>query len=186
MAGAGSLRLRAHRARRTRSAKLSDLDATVDPSVEEVAMSGRKRWLRSHVEVLLQDEWGRCRVRPDGDGDYPFRCGTAACWVSVLDGPRPMVSVTAHAAIDVKTSAALLRELNSIQLRALTASVCVDDGIVLVSQTLDAAGLTRASLRQALHAVGGMADDIGALLAAMFDGRTPYPAEPTTVDEQAG
>jgi hypothetical protein len=27
-------------------------------------------WIRSHVERLLQEEWHRCRVRPDGYGDY--------------------------------------------------------------------------------------------------------------------
>ncbi|HJQ42966.1 MAG TPA: YbjN domain-containing protein [Jatrophihabitantaceae bacterium] len=148
-------------------------------------MSGKRRWLRSHVEQLLQDEWNRCRVRPDDDGDYAFRCGTAACWVSLLFDPRPMVRITAHAALDVKPSVGLFRELNAIQLRALSASVCLDDGTVVVSQTLDAHGLTKTSLHQALNAVGGVADDIGTLLAGMFDGHTPYPAEPTTVDEQA-
>jgi hypothetical protein len=164
---------------------VSDRDATVGCRAEEVAVSGKKRWLRSHVEQLLQGEWSRCRVRPDDDGDYTFRCGTAACWVHLLDDPRPMVRVFAHAAIDVKPSAALFRELNAIQLRALSASIAWTEGSVIVRQTLEARGVNRISLRQALNAVGGVADDIGALIAGMFDGTTPYPAEPLSVDEEA-
>ena len=68
-------------------------------------MSTKKRWLRSHVERLLQDEWGVCRVVPDADGDYPYRSGTAACWVQVLDYERPMVRVFAHAAVGIPRSA---------------------------------------------------------------------------------
>lgn len=55
-------------------------------------------WVRSHVERLLQDEWDVCRVTTDGDGDHPFRNGTAADWVAVLDSEPVMVRVFAHAA----------------------------------------------------------------------------------------
>jgi hypothetical protein len=147
-------------------------------------MSTKARWLRSHIERLLQEEWDSCRVSADGDGDYPFRTGTAACWVQVLDYPRPMVRVLAQAAIDIPRSAKLLAELNDIQNRAMTATVRWSDGAVLVSQTLSPHGLNRKTLRQALQAVGGVADDIGLLLAGMFAGATPFTAE-SSVDEGA-
>jgi hypothetical protein len=131
-------------------------------------------WVRSHVEQLLQRERDACRVAVDRDGDFPFRCGTAAGWVAVLDEKPIVVRVTAHAVYGVKSSAKLLRELNEINVRALTATVQLIDDIVVVQQTISPVGLTQPVLAQAVHAVGGMADTIGGLLAAMFDGATPH------------
>lgn len=145
---------------------------------------GKREWIRSHVERLLQDEWETCRVAVDEDGDYPFRYGTAACWVQVLHSAPVMVRVFAHAVHDLKPSPRLMAELNEIQLGALSAAVMYSDGTVIISQTLDPHGLTGATLRQALRAVGGAADDIGMLLASMYGGSTPYPL-PVTVDEDA-
>ncbi len=140
-------------------------------------------WIRSHVERLLQDHWQACRVAPDCDGDYAFRDGTAACWVSILDTEPIMVRVYAHAAIGIKSSLKLLSELNAIQWRALSASISLRGGIVVVEQTISAVGLTQPVLAQAMRAVGGVADDIGLLLAGMFNGTTPHPAtEPKTED----
>lgn len=146
-------------------------------SIEEDGMS-ESMWVRSHVERLLQDEWDVCRVVTDDDGDYPFRNGTAAGWVTIMPGGDvPFVRVFAHAALDVKPTVALLRELNDIQARCLTAAIFVVDGRVIVSQTVSPVGLTRPVLAQALNAVGGVAADIGLLVAGMFGGSTPFPAE---------
>jgi hypothetical protein len=141
-------------------------------------------WIRSHVERLLQDEWQACRVEADCDGDYPFREGTAACWVSVMDTEPIMVRVFAHAATGVKSSLKLLSELNAIQWRALSASISLRGGTVVVEQTISPIGLTQPVLAQAMRAVGGVADDIGLLLAGMFNGATPYPSsgQPRTED----
>lgn len=80
-------------------------------------------WIRSHVELLLQREWNLGRVKPDPDGDFAFRRGTAMCWVSVLDTGPPMVRVFAHAAFGLKPTVALYRGLNQIQGHSLTARV---------------------------------------------------------------
>jgi hypothetical protein len=135
------------------------------------------QWIRSHVEVLLQREWEVCRVLTDPEGDFPFRQGAAACWVSVLDLEPPMVRVFAHAAFGMKPTAALLRELNEIQHRTLSAAVELSGDAVVVSQTVSPIGLTQPVLAQALTAVSTLADDIGPLLAALFDGSTPFPLE---------
>lgn len=134
-------------------------------------------WIRSHVELLLQREWDVCRVLADEDGDYPFRHGTAACYVSVLDLDPPMVRVFAHAAYGLRPTLKVLREINDIQSRAATARVELRNDVVVVSQTLSPIGLTRPVLAQALNAVGNVADDIGTLFAAMFDGATPFKHE---------
>lgn len=144
-------------------------------------------WVRSHVERLLQDEWNCCRVEHDGDGDYPFRSGTAACWVSILaTDDVPYVRVFAHAAHSIKPTAAMFRELNDIQLRTTSCSIMWASGEVIVSQTISPIGLTGPVLAQAINAVGGVAADIGLLLALTFNGGTPYPADAEVPhDEQA-
>ncbi|HEY8302139.1 MAG TPA: hypothetical protein VIG48_09580 [Jatrophihabitans sp.] len=134
-------------------------------------------WVRSHVERLLQDEWSVCRVEADRDGDYPFRNGTAACWVRLIDAGEPLVRVFAHAACGVRRSVKLLTELNDIQNRALTTSVMLTDGCVVIAQTVSAYELSCVVLGQAMAAVGGLADEVGVLLAGMFGGSTPLPAE---------
>lgn len=133
-------------------------------------------WVRSHVERLLANEWGVCRVEADKDGDYPFRSGTASGWVSVLPEPPHLVRVMAHAVYGVKSSAKLLRELNELNVRSLTATAMLIDDIVVVQQTITPVGLTDRALQQAIASVGWLADDVGTLLAAMFDGQTPHPA----------
>ena len=134
-------------------------------------------WITSHVERLLQEEWGVCRVAQDEDGDYPFRTGTAAGWVSVLDSKPVMVRVFAHAAVGVKPSLGVLRELNEVQSRALSATVLLLGGNVIVSQTISAIQLPQSVLAQALSAVGSIANDVGVLVAGVFGGSTPYPVE---------
>src|SRR4051812_23591556 len=112
------------------------------------------KWVRSHVERLLQDEWDACRVACDNDGDYGFRRGTAAGWVSILDTGPVMVRVWAHAAFGVRASAKLFRELNDINSRTSTAKVFWVDGVVMVSQTISPWELTGPVLAQAICAVG--------------------------------
>jgi hypothetical protein len=142
-------------------------------------------WIRSHVEQLLESIWDVCRLQPDDDGDYAFRQGAAACWVAVLPTAPAMVRVFGHAATGVKPSLRLFTELNDIERRALSCSVVLEGDVVVVAQTLSPVGLTAPVLEQALTAVGGVADDIGLLLAAMYGGETPYPAAAVPDSEDA-
>ena len=142
-------------------------------------------WIRSHVERLLEDEWGICRVVADSDGDYLYRVGTAACWVSIMDTDPVMVRVFAHAATGLRRSLKLLSELNDIERRALSVSLVFEHGNVVVAQTVSPWGLSRPVIAQALRAVGAVADDIGLLLAGVFGGATPFPVEPRSRSEDA-
>lgn len=134
-------------------------------------------WLRSHVELMLANEWGVCRVVADPDGDYFYRYGAAACWVRIIDSEHPMVRVFAHAVCGVRRTAKLLTELNEIQNRSISATVGWRPDTVMVSQTVSAVGLTEPVLAQAMAAVGGLADEVGVLIAGMFGGATPFEAE---------
>lgn len=140
-------------------------------------------WVRSHVRQLMSQVWERCCVEVDEDGDVPFRYGTAKGWVSVREADDCMVRVSAIAAIGVKSSMKLLRELNELQHGTVSVRVENVDGYVLVSQTISPIGLTAPVLLQALSSVSCVADDNGALIAAMFGGATPYEAE-VDVDEE--
>jgi hypothetical protein len=133
------------------------------------------RFVRSHVERCLQDEWELCRVTQDPDGDYPFRQGPAACWVQVCAGDPVLIKVFGVAATGIRRTTKLLTELNEINNRAGTTHVVWTGGTVLVQQTLLAEGVDRVTLGHACTAVGSLAADIGPLTAAMFGGATPFP-----------
>lgn len=134
-------------------------------------------WLRSHVERCLQDLWQRYPLETDGDRDYPFRYGTAGCWVHVEPEEPGTVRVVGIAARELRRSAKLLAEVNDVNARTRTAHAYFTNGAVLVEQALLASTVTRESLGQACTAVGSVAHDIGGILAVMFDGETVFPEE---------
>jgi Putative bacterial sensory transduction regulator len=141
-------------------------------------------WLRSHVERCLEDHWGVYPLVMDDDGDYPFRCGTARCYVSIVCGDPDLIRVWAFAARVPKRSLKVLVELNELNARARSLNVFWAGGSVIVEQTIHADGLTEETLGYACRTVGGASDDIGMLLAAMFGGETPYPAMDTEDQEE--
>lgn len=143
----------------------------------------QSEWFRAYVEKLLR-EAGDAEVFSDGDGDYPYRWGTAACWVRVVEEPQLRVQVFGHAASGVKATARLLRELNEVNANSVSARVHLSNGSVIVEQAVPADGLNAATLAQACIAVGSVADDLGMLLAAMFDGETPFPSEAHSIESE--
>lgn len=148
---------------------------------------GQMSWLQSHIRQCLQETWDVCRVQIDEDGDVPFRAGVAAGWIAAVDGEPPLVRVWAHAAFNVKATAAVLREINDINRRSRTAHVYWDSGAVVVEQTLHGDGVDAATLGQAWQAVCAVANDLGPMLTAVHGGCTPFPVEDKTVeDREAG
>jgi len=144
-------------------------------------MDAKTRWLHAYVEKCLRAGSQDAPVTVDGDGDFFYRWGTAACWVRVETHPR-MVKVLAHAATGVKKSVKLLTEINELNARARTARTFWADGYLVVTQSILADGVTPRSLGQACASVGSVAEDIGTLAAAFFDGATPFPADAATAE----
>ena len=134
------------------------------------------QWFRAYVEKILEEAWNQPRVTPDEDGDYPYRYGTAACYVRLVDGEPMTVCVTASAATNILRSAKLLAELNEFNMRARLVTSYWVDGCVVIDLGLQAEAVNAQTLTLACAEVGQVAHDVGPLLAAMFDGRTPYPA----------
>jgi hypothetical protein len=85
--------------------------------------------------------------------------------------------VFAHAASGVKQSARLLREINEANSHLVEGRTYWRGGVVVVETSVEATQVNPASLSLACMAVGTTADDLGGLIAAMYDGSTPYPAE---------
>ena len=138
--------------------------------------------LRSHVERALQQIWEQPELQVDHDGDYPFRYGTAACWVSVVEVPEPIVRVFAHAAREVPQSAKMLTVLNELNGRSIRAKVSWGHGLVVADIALHWTEVTRGSLDRALRSVAAIADDAGAMIATVFGGTTPFPVELDSID----
>ena len=133
-------------------------------------------WFRAYVEQILAEAWNQPKVTPDEDGDYPYRYGTAACYVRLTDGEPITVRVAASAAVNVRRTAKLLAELNEFNARARFVSSYWVGGCVVAEMALQAEGVNTETLTIACAEVGQAAHDVGPLLAAMFDGRTPFAA----------
>lgn len=129
--------------------------------------------VRSHVERCLQDIWDVRRLEVDADGDYPFRARSSVGWVRIELAPPMLIRVFAHAAYEIKRSAALLQEINALNARSRLATVCWSEGVVSVHAALPVEALNRTTLALALDTVTCVADDISELTAAVFGGQLP-------------
>src|ERR1700710_1657720 len=129
--------------------------------------------VRSHLERCLQDVWDVNRLEQDPDGDYPFRDKTCVGWVRVEPERPALVRVFVHAAYQVKRSAALLAEINTLNGRSRLATVSWSDGVVSVSCASPGESLDRMGLRLALDSVTRVAEDISELIATVFGGHLP-------------
>lgn len=135
-------------------------------------------WFRAYVEQLLREQWGLDQVVSDTDGDYPYRYGTAACWVRVEHGSPLALRVMAHAAHSVKRTAKLLAELNEISSRTRFGSVTWVNGVVSCQYAVPASAVDAEVLGEVCRLVGSQADQLGELLATVFGGITPFDPEP--------
>ncbi len=143
-------------------------------------------WFLSHVERCLEEAWNRCRVAADQDGDFSFRAGTAACYVSVVAHVPLRVRVWAVAAHSVKSTARLLNELNDANGSSLCAHVYAKNGLVIVEDVLTAPAVNAQALSQACDAVSQLAESLGGMIAAVFGGSTPFPPVEAPADDAEG
>lgn len=138
-------------------------------------------FVRSHVERCLQEIFETCHVIQDDDGDYPFACGTSACFVRVAHDGHD-VHVVAIAVDRLRSSCKLLTEINDTNLNLRAARVQLAGPQLQVVQALPAIACTPDTLRLALDGVTTIAGDIGPMIAAVFGGVVPFE---TTVETTA-
>lgn len=133
-------------------------------------------WFRAYVEKILEGVWEQHQLVRDADDDYPFRYGTAACFVRIEAGPPLGVRVVAQAVTGVRRTAKLLEELNDFNAASRCVNAYWESGCVIVETTVDAEGVSADVLTRACAEAGQAAHDMGTLVAVMFDGRTPFAA----------
>lgn len=132
-------------------------------------------WLRSHVERFLQDIWKVHRVAVDGDGDFPYRWGSAACWVSLASCCEPVtVDVIARAASGVPRSGKLLREINEVNRASRLTTVFWSKGSIIVKASLPGSAVDRDTLGHLTRTVAETADHIGPMITSVYGGATPF------------
>src|SRR4051794_10541805 len=113
-------------------------------------------------------------VVPDSDGDIPVHGDTALAWVRVEAREPWGVRVFALAALGVPSKAAVLREINAVNLADRGVRVVLTTaGSVMVDYLLFADAVTQDNLRAVLGRVLSVADEIGPMLAAVHGGSTP-------------
>ncbi len=129
---------------------------------------------RSHVKELAREAFELDDVVVDGDGDLPFRHGTAMYYLSVVSGGR-LLRVWSHAVSGLHVNKAVLRELNEANASLLLARVFAEGSSVIVEGCLPVEPLQARDLALLCQEVGGTADRLGSLLAAVYGGQQAFP-----------
>src|SRR4051812_23338248 len=129
-----------------------------------------------HVERSLRVEFDLDSIEPDEDGDYVVFGGGSIVWVRpLLDTEPAMVRVWTMAATEVKPTAALLREVNDINLGLRQLRCVVSPGkIVVIDAELEIESLEPGQLRRLVTGVGEIAEQVGELVTTVYGGRRPF------------
>jgi hypothetical protein len=129
---------------------------------------------RSHVKECLREAFELSQLVVDADGDVPFTHGTAIYYVTVRrDGKK--VKVWSSAVHGLKATAAVLKEVNSVNATVQHCRLFVSGGRLVVEGVLPVDGLTPEDLRDLCVEVGTVADDVGQLVSAVHGGELTLP-----------
>jgi hypothetical protein len=131
---------------------------------------------RSHVKECAREAFGLTELVVDCDGDLPFSHGTANYYVSVRSDGRK-VKAWSHAVLGVRSSAAVLREVNALNARLEHARAFLVEERLLVEGVLPVDGLTPEDLRELCLEVGTTADEFGQLVSTVHGGVTARSAD---------
>lgn len=123
----------------------------------------------SHVQRLLREGMELAEVVQDGDGDYPFRHGTAMYYLSV-GASGHMAKIWSHAVYGLKRSKAVLREINSTNERMIHGRAFLQGGHLVVEAYVPIQCLPADYLAAVCEEIGRTADGVGQLLAAVHGG----------------
>ena len=135
-------------------------------------------WFEAYVgnRLLTVVEDGRRLVRHD-DGEWVVDVDGDEVRVRIDREPFWSVEVYALAATGVRTRAAVLREVNALNVRLASAKIVLTEGAVVVKQRVHCDGLTENTLGQAIRAVAGVARDAAFSMRVMYDGTPAFGAD---------
>src|SRR5581483_8970302 len=101
----------------------------------------------------------------------PHAVGTAPVWVrSLFEHDPPLVRVWAAAARSVKKSAALLKELNELNIGLQQIRCLYVNRTVVVSCEAEIESIEPGQLGRLVNRVGTTSEHVGQLIAAMYGG----------------
>ena len=129
---------------------------------------------RSHVKELVREAFELDEVVVDSDGDLPFPCGTAMFYISLVREGR-LVRVWSRAVGGLTINKAVLREINEVNRSLVFARVSATDSAVWVEACLPIESLGIYDLGFLCSEVGGTADRLGSMLAAVHGGLVAFP-----------
>lgn len=131
--------------------------------------------LTHHVQRCLRRDFDLPAVEPDADGDYGVAAGETVVWARpILDHDPPLLRLWAPATQRVKRTAALLREINDVNLGLQQMQCALYADVVLISAEVEIELIEPGQLGRLLPRVGQAAEQVGCLIAAVFGGQ---PAE---------
>lgn len=139
------------------------------------SISTQQEWFSNYVSATMSILGVHA---PDADGDLPVHGETCFGWVRVETVEPWGVRVFALAAHGVPEKAAVLKELNAVNLAERTVHTFLVAGRVFVEHLLLADAVNTESLRAVIARVLTVADDLGLMLATVHGGSTPYTPEP--------
>jgi hypothetical protein len=130
----------------------------------------------SHVQRMLREAFELDELEQDGDGDYPFRHGTAMYYLTVLRGGH-LVKVWSYAVSGLRPTAPVLREVNDLNARLLHSRAFLCGGHLQLEAFLPIESLVPGYLAAVCLELGRAADEVGQLLAAVHGGQVCFAGE---------
>jgi hypothetical protein len=121
--------------------------------------------------------WELPEVVNDDDGDYPFGDESTTAYVTVEEEQGLGVCVWSYAALGVKGTVRVLREVNDLNISSRLCKVMWRDGVIRVELRLPADQVSAESLDRACGHVASIASDIGQMFAVVHGGERAL-AEP--------
>src|SRR4051794_5081812 len=131
--------------------------------------------LLHHLVRSIERDFGVTNVEQDDDGDFCVAGGDRPVWVRpLLCAETPLVKVWSPAVFGVKGSAALLREINDLNLNLCQVRVVYDDPVVVVASEVEAESVQPGQIGRLAGIVGSTSAGAGTMIAAVFGGEAAF------------
>lgn len=130
--------------------------------------------LRHHLERCLRRDLELGPLQPDSDGNYPVVIDQGVVWVVPMLADEPaLVRVWSAAAYGVKSSKALLADLNEVNVGLRQVRCLLDGEAVLIAAETEVERIAAGELGRLVRHVGATARHVGELITAVYGGQLP-------------
>ena len=136
----------------------------------------------SHLQRMLREGMELEEIHQDCDGDYPFRHGTAAYYLSVTGGGH-MVKIWSNVVLGLKGTVSVLREINATNEGLVHCRMFLAGTTLQIEAFLPIEPLVPGYLTAVCHELGETADNVGQLMAAVHGGCIAFDDEMEAADD---